>query len=391
MRSMPLTRREFNGRRGTSPRPQKNRLIKHPKGHLMPQSLTDTAVSFAVIAFAVCALLWLAPEQAEAADEIVWTDAKDLTIEGKGWADTETFYDRLPARAKALVRPPVWDLSLDSSGYCVRFVTDAPSIHVKWDLRKPQLAMDHMPATGVSGIDVYARLATGGWRFVGTGRVGGQSNEAAFGNPGAKEFIAYLPLYNGVTAVSVGVPAGKTLSPAPVRGKPVVFYGTSITQGGCASRPGMAYPALVGRKLDVPVINLGFSGNGQGEPELADLLAELDPAAYVFDALWNMSPQFVTERTAPFVRKLRAAHPDTPIVLVEDCSIHGTPTGKGKILREILAQLQQEGIKGLYFISAEGMMGPDDEGTVDGCHPTDLGFMYQAEVFVRDLKPILGK
>ena len=91
------------------------------------------------------------------------------------------------------------------------------------------------------------------------------------------------------------------------------------------------------------------------------------------------------------MRKLRAAHPDTPIVLVEDCSIHGTPTGKGKILREILAQLQQEGIKGLYFISAEGMMGPDDEGTVDGCHPTDLGFMYQAEVFVRDLKPILGK
>lgn len=357
----------------------------------MPQSLTHAAASFAMLALAVVALTWLVPEQAQAAEELVWTDASQLTVEGKGWTDTESFYDRLPAKAKGVVRQPVWDLSLNSSGYCVRFVTDAPTIHVKWDLRSPSLAMDHMPATGVSGVDLYARQASG-WRFVGVGRPTKQSNEATFYNPGATEFALYLPLYNGVTAVSVGVPAGKTLSPAPKRGKPVVIYGTSITQGGCASRPGMAYTAIVGRALDVPVINLGFSGNGQSEPELADLLAELDPAAYVFDALWNMTPEMVTERTAPFVRKLRAGHPDTPIVLVEDCTIHNNiPTTKGKLLRGIFEQLKQEGVKGLYFISADGMMGPDDEGTVDGCHPTDLGFTYQAAVFVRDLKPILGK
>jgi hypothetical protein len=340
------------------------------------------------------AVLGLAPGPAEAADETAWTDAKQLTIEGKGWSDTASFYDRLPARAKGVVRDPVWDLSLDSSGYSVHFLTDAPTIQVKWDLLKPSLSMEHMPATGVSGVDLYARQPDGSWHYAGTGRPSKQlGNEAIFSNPGAHEFALNLPLYNGVTSVSVGVPVGKSLTPltAP-RGKPVVFYGTSITQGGCASRPGMVYTAIVGRKLNVPVINLGFSGNGQMEPELADLLAELDPSAYVLDALWNMSPDMVKERVAPFVHKLRAAHPDTPIVLAEDCTIRGNiPTAKGKILREIFAQLQQEGVKGLTFVSAEGMMGPDDEGTVDGCHPTDLGFMYQSEVFIKALKPILGK
>ncbi len=360
----------------------------------MTCDVMGTALSAVWVALAAGLLLWLAPDQTEAAEEIVWTDARQLTIEGKGWTDTAAFYDRLPAKAQGVVRQPVWDLSRDSAGYSVHFLTDSPTIRVKWDLLKPTLAMDHMPATGVSGVDLYARQAAGGWRYVGTGRVTKQlGNEAAFANPGAREFVLNLPLYNGVTAVSVGVPTGKSLAPlsAP-RGKPIVFYGTSITQGGCASRPGMAYSAIVGRQLDVPIINLGFSGNGQGEPEMADLLAELDPAVYVFDALWNMNPDFVRERTAPFVRKLRAAHPTTPILLAEDCTVRNTiPTAKGKILRDIFAALQQEGVTGLYFVSAEGMMGPDDQGTVDGCHPTDLGFMYQAEVFTKALRPILGK
>ena len=359
----------------------------------MTHDMTSAALPAVLTALAAVALLWLVPEQTEAAEEVVWTDARQLTIEGKGWADTESFYDRLPAKAKGVVREPVWGLSRNSAGYSVHFLTDAPSIHVKWDLLNAGLAMNHMAATGVSGVDLYARMPDGGWRYSGTGRPMQQAgNEATFGNPGAREFVLNLPLYNGVTSLSVGVAAGKSLTPlsAP-RGKPVVFYGTSITQDGCASRPGTSYPAIVGRKLDVPIINLGFSGNGQSEPELADLLAELDPAVYVLDALWNMNPTMVKERIAPFVRKLRAAHPDTPILLAEDSTVRTVPTGKGKILREVFAQLQQEGVTGLHFLSAEGMMGPDDEGTVDGCHPTDLGFMYQAEVFAKALAPLLGK
>ena len=356
----------------------------------MPQSLP----CYLSMALAVVALLWLVPEAGEAAEETAWTDARQLTVEGKGWSETAAYYDRLPAKAKGVVRDPVWDLSLDSSGYCVRFETKSPTIRVKWDLRKANLAMPHMPATGVSGVDLYGRRADGGWRFIGNGRPLQQSNEAAFANPGLSEFALYLPLYNGVTAVAVGVPAGQALAPlgGAGRGKPVVFYGTSITQGGCASRPGTAAPAIVGRRLDLPIINLGFSGNGQMEPEMADLLAELDPAVYVLDALWNMSAEMVRERTAPCVRKLRAAHPDTPILLVEDCTIRNAiPTPKGKVLREVFEQLKQEGVTGLHFLSAEGMMGPDDEGTVDCSHPTDLGFMYQAEVFTKALRPILGK
>lgn len=360
----------------------------------MTCDVSNAALTALGLALAAVALLGVTPEGAEAADEIVWTDAKQLTIEGKGWTDTALFYDRLPAKAQGVVRDPVWELSRDSAGYSVHFLADTPTVHVKWDLLKPNLAMEHMPATGVSGVDLYARRTGGNWQYVSTGRPSKQvGNEAVFYTSGWNEFMVNLPLYNGVTSVSIGVPQGKSLKPlAAPRGKPVVFYGTSITQGGCASRPGMCYSAIVGRKLDVPVINLGFSGNGQSEPEVADLLAELDPAVYVLDPLWNMGPDMVKERIAPLVRKLRAAHPDTPILLVEDCTIHNNiPTGKGKLLREIFAALQAEGVKGLSFVSAEGMMGPDDEGTVDGCHPTDLGFMYQAEVFVKALKPILGK
>ncbi|MEN6645546.1 MAG: SGNH/GDSL hydrolase family protein [Armatimonadia bacterium] len=342
----------------------------------------------------VAGLLCLTPRSADAQEPaLTWIDARDLTIEGKGWADTAGFYDRLPAKAKGVVRPPVWDLSLDSSGYCVRLRTDAPTLHVKWELRKPNLAMDHMPATGVSGVDLYAREASG-WRFIATGRVTKQANEATFSTAGRSEFALYLPLYNGVNSVSLGVPEGKFIGKIDEssRGKPIVFYGTSITQGGCASRPGMAYPAIVGRALDLPIINLGFSGNGQSEPEMADLLAELDPSVYVLDALWNMTAEMVQERLAPCVRKLRAAHPQTPILLAEDCTIRNQiPTPKGKLLREIFDQLKQEGVTGLYFLSAEGMMGPDDQGTVDGCHPTDLGFIYQAEVFTKALRPLVGK
>jgi hypothetical protein len=362
----------------------------------MPQTLIDAGTSCALIALAVAGLLWLVPEQLSAADDpLTWTDARELTVDGKGWTDTASFYDRLPAKAKGVVRDPVWDLSHNSAGYCIRFTADTPVVHVKWDLTSAGLAMEHMPATGVSGVDLYWRDAKGAWRFVGNGRPSKQlGNEATFYTAGYKDLALYLPLYNGVTSVSIGVPAGKPIArlDAVERPKPVLFYGTSITQGGCASRPGMAATAIVGRKLDMPVINLGFSGNGQMEPEMADLLAELDPSVYVLDALWNMSPEMVTERVAPFVHKLRAARPTTPILLAEDCTIHGnTPTPKGKVLRDIFAKLKAEGVTGLYFVSADGMMGPDDEGTVDGCHPTDLGFMYQADVFVRALKPILAR
>src|SRR5262249_23641262 len=132
-----------------------------------------------------------------------------------------------------------------------------------------------------------------------------------------------------VSSVEIGIPKDSKLGRAPARPpqkqKPIVFYGTSITQGGCASRPGMVHTAILGRRLDRPIINLGFSGNGKMDPEVAKLLAELDPAAYVIDCLPNMDAKQVEERTEPLVRSLLQAHPRTPILLVEDRTYANAP------------------------------------------------------------------
>lgn len=324
----------------------------------------------------------------------MWYDCRLLTVEGKGWTNTESYYDRLPANAKSAVTSTVWNLSHNSAGICVRFTTDASSIQVRWRLLDNSQSMPHMPGTGISGVDLYGKDQAGKWRFVGNGRPGEATNNATFTVTAGSDHILYLPLYNGVKSVEIGIPKERTLATPPPSPrdclKPIVFYGTSITQGGCASRPGMAATAIIGRGLDVPVINLGFSGSGKMEPEMATLLAELDPSVYVLDCLWNMSTQMVSERVAPFVKKLRQTHPDTPILLVEDSSFRNiTPTEKGRILRVIHERLKAEGMNQLYFVTNEGMLGDDGEGTVDGCHPNDLGMMRQAAILIKTLTPIL--
>ena len=330
-------------------------------------------------------------------DTTQWYDCKDLVVEGKGWTETRSFYDRLPAKAEGKVPPSVWGLSHHSAGLCVPFTSDAPSVQVRWTLLdQGSLSMPHMPATGVSGVDLYGKDESGRWQFVANGRPTAGTNTATFTPPSGRPCLLYLPLYNGVTSVEIGVPKGCTLS-APDRAaikppKPIVIYGTSITQGGCASRPGLAFPAIVGRQLDTPVINLGFSGSGKMEPAMAELLAELDPSAYVLDCLANMSPELVSARVEPFVKTLRAAHPDTPILLVEDSSVRNVcPTEKGNILRAIHQKLTAEGVKNLHFVPNQGMLGDDTEGTVDGCHPNDLGMMRLAEVMSKALSSRLAK
>lgn len=329
-----------------------------------------------------------------------WRDAQELTIEGRGWEDTKNDYDRFPERAQKTLRPVVWGLSLNSAGICVRFVTDATSISARWTLRRESLSMPHMPASGVSGLDLYMK-EKGKWHWVGAGRPKEfPTNEVTLVNGlvGAeREYALYLPLYNGVTSVHVGVPANARLEPAAKREvKPIVFYGTSILHGGCASRPGMAYPAIIGRHQDWPTINLGFSGNAWSEPEVADLLAELDPAVYVIDPLPNMTADRVRERIEPMVKKIREARPQTPIILVESVEYTDGPFVKTRreryessnaALAEVYKQIKKSGIKNVHYIPGPGLLGDDGEGTVDGTHPTDLGFLRMAE----KIGPKVGK
>lgn len=335
------------------------------------------------------------PQKARASDDgkTLWYDCKDIGVEGKGWSDTPSFYDRLPAHAEGKASATVWRLSHHSTGMGVRFTTDAPSLEVRWTLAFEELGKPHMPATGVSGVDLYAKSKDGQWRFVQNGRPTKVTNTASFKPPAGAELLLYLPLYNGVKSVEIGIPNDRTLSTPDAavlkQRKTIVFYGTSITQGGCASRPGMAFPSIVGRWLDVTILNLGFSGSGRMEPAMADFLAELNPTIYVLDTMGNMSDKEVSERAEPFVRKLRAARPDTPIVLVEDANASNRPTGKGQILQEIRDKLAGQGVKNLYFLSNQGMLGDDGEGTVDGAHPNDLGMMRHAKAFTNGLRPLL--
>ncbi|MEW4486922.1 SGNH/GDSL hydrolase family protein [Thalassoglobus sp. JC818] len=335
--------------------------------------------------------------------EVNWHDVRDWGIEGKGWDDTAKYFDRLPALAEGVVRSNVWNLSRHSAGMLVRFKTDATDISADYAVTSSKLAMPHMPATGVSGLDLYARDDEGELRWLSVVKPDAQHVVTKMCSgiiPGPREFCVYLPLYNGTESLKIGVPKGATFEPIePRREKPIVFYGTSITHGACASRPGMPHPAILGRRLNQPVINLGFSGNGRLEKEVGRFLVELDPSVYVIDCLPNLLGPQVEERAAPLVRQLRKARPTTPILLVEDRTYANTPfyverqqrhEHAREALRKAYETLKADGDDQLFYLPGEDLLGEDRDDTTDGSHPSDLGFYRQANAFEPVLRKILA-
>lgn len=357
------------------------------------------------IAFVILTLLAVngRAEEKKVEDTHVWYDVDSWGVEGQGWVpgDLKSRYDRLPAKAEKIVRPPVWELSRDSAGLAFRFNTDATELKIRYSVGDKNLAMPHMPATGVSGVDLYA-LDGETWKWVDVTRPTTPDTLYTISeiDPGKRTYMAYLPLYNSTVKIEIGVPKGTQFEPiAPRQEKPIVFYGTSITHGACASRPGLCHPAILGRRLDRPVINLGFSGNGKMEPEVVALLAEIDAAVYVIDCLPNMNSQEVTERAEKIVRQIREVRPDTPIVLVEDRSFTNSWIRKSKrdhhadsraALIRAFDLLVSSGVKNLHYIEGEALLGDDTEGATDGSHPNDLGFMRQADAFEPELRKALG-
>lgn len=337
----------------------------------------------------------------KAATDVEWHDVKQWGVEGREWTNLERlrYFDRLPAEAEKTVTRNVWSLSRDSAGMMVRFKTNATSLHVHVKVMKETLGMPHMPATGVSGIDFYARDDSGKWKWVMVTKPTAQEMSLAVINglaPGTREYAAYLPLYNGVELLEIGVPKGAAFEGLAPRQKPVVFYGTSITHGACASRPGMVHTAILGRRLDTPVVNLGFSGNGKMDAAVGDYLTQIDASVYVIDCLPNMSPADVSAKCAPLVRQLRSAKPNTPIILVEDRRFTNdwiTPakakfhTDNHAALKAAFQTLQAENVKNLYYIEGDALYGTDSEGATDASHANDLGFMRQADIF----EPVLRK
>ncbi len=336
-------------------------------------------------------------------EALTWHNVEDWGIEGQGWSDTARYYDRLPAKAEGVVSEAVWNLSRHSAGMSTRFMTDATEVWVKYTLLSDRLAMPHMPATGVSGVDLYAEDAQGVPRWVSVARPTKTTFEKSLVDgllSGTKKFTVYLPLYNGVETLSIGVAESATFTPvAPRSAKPILFYGTSIMHGACASRPGMAIPSILSRRLNQPCINLGFSGNGRMQPEVVDLLGELEPSLYAIDCLPNMNAEMVLERALPLVESLRAAHSETPILLVEDRlntnavfrpSRAAHHQSNRQALRAVRQQIRNKGISKVHYLAGVDLLGHDGEGATDGSHPSDLGMMRYADAYEPAIRNILG-
>lgn len=349
----------------------------------------------------LCAALSRAQESNNA---LRWCQIDSQDVEGRGWSDVQSPFDRLPARAEALIRKEVWALARHSSGINVQFTTDASSIWVRWTVSSERLAMSHMPATGVSGVDLYVKQGNA-WIFAAAARPNAYpANEVRLirGHEAkSARYRLYFPLYNGVTRLEIGVNRTATFRIEPPRTeRPIVFYGTSITQGGCASRPGMSYVAMLGRRLDVPVINLGFSGNGKAEPGVAELIAELDPAVLVLDPLGNLFPEQVSERLPHFIEVVRKRRPNVPILLNEnlyyptasvDVSRQRRVESSNRRLAEILEKRKTAGDRWIEIIPASNLTVIDGDATVDGTHPTDLGMKLMADAIEPSLRNALER
>lgn len=329
-------------------------------------------------------------------------------VDGRAWQTALAApYDRLPARAEKMVRTAVWNLSRNSAGQYIGFKTNAKTVVVRLVVKDRQ-AMPHMPATGVSGVDLYAKDAGGVWRWAKGSYTFGDTIQYVFANmvlsAPEEEFRLYLPLYNTVAWLRVGTPTEHRFEPLPVSdSRPIVAYGTSIMHGACASRPGLAWTNILGRKLNTRVINLGFSGNGQLEQPMIDLINEVDAKLYILDCIPNLvdrskfSAAEVEQRMRKAVADLQEKHPGTPILLVEHCcglegiNMDSAMTTRYRLVSELAASVYQkmrnEGIKNIHHLSAQEI-GFDTESTVDGTHPNDIGMMKYAEAYARIINRI---
>lgn len=345
-----------------------------------------------------------------------WNPAENnfKVIEGQAWPDqVAAFYDRLPKEAEGIVRNPVWNLSKHAAGLLIRFRSNAPEIRVRYKVNGAK-AMPHMPATGVSGVDLYSKSPDGQWMWNRAAYSFGDTTVYNYRNikpnekyhKKGKEYQLYLPLYNSVGWLEIGTPEGSLFEPLPLRQeKPIVVYGTSIAQGACASRPGMAWTSILQRKLDRPLINLAFSGNGRLESEMIDYLSDIDAKVYVLDCLPNLGPregrtlEDVYERIISSVRTLKSKRPSVPILLTEhggysdgatNMARQETFTSLNETMRKAFLQLEKEGIQGIHILPI-GEIGLSIDSFVDGTHPSDLGMIEYARAYENKVRYMLNE
>ena len=335
-------------------------------------------------------------------DKMAYHNALDFTLVNKGFDDTTTPFTRLPAYLNDTLRDGHKVVAEHSAGIGIRFATNSTAIGVKYMLTT-NFHMNHMADTGTKGTDLYRMHDDGSWHFVATTIPGKDSlqNKKYVDNLDGltHEYLIYLPLYDGVEWIEIGVDSSAVISKpyidSPRSNKKIVFYGTSITQGGCASRTGMVATSILQRQLSVQCVNLGFSGQGRLDPYIAEAMAKIeDVVAYVVDPVSNCKTEMIDTLTNYFVETLHKAHPHAPIFLVEgqvyayepyDTKQQIKMPETNRMLFKKYQELHEKYPANVFYIDRNNLIGPDGEGTVDGAHLTDLGFVYYAA----KLKPYL--
>lgn len=362
------------------------------------------------------------------ASELEYYDVRELGLPviGKGFTDcirqndtvSDGYYTRLPASVQNSIRKAVWDLGQNSSGIAVRFRSDSKCIGAKWKLLN-NFSMAHMAATGIRGLDLYALGEDNEWHFAGTAQPNGKESRNVFirkMDGRMREYLMYLPLYDGVISLEIGIDSTASLlmpeNPAllplsaenPAEGA-ILIYGTSVTQGGCATRPGMSFTSILERWLHRQTINLGFSGNGRMDKIMADEIAKVPASVYVIDCLANCDYDIVRDSTEYFIRTIAEANPQTPILMLSnycypyhwlDAQFREDAAKENALWKEFCDKLRKEGYKNIKYIDLysecnmkKSAIGPDHEGTVDGVHMTDLGFLRYAETLLPYLEKAL--
>ncbi|HAE86880.1 TPA: hypothetical protein DCG86_02525 [Candidatus Marinimicrobia bacterium] len=334
----------------------------------------------------------------------VWINGESLTRYGQADDAAITGYARIPDSLGRTIRPELARLGSHSSGLIIAFQTASPEICIRWSVLHGT-QMPHMALTGVQGLDLYAvDPARENWNYVGTAKwwerdtLNHDATLLENWTGGLRHYALFLPLYDGIDSLLVGVPVGHDLEKTSLfdeLSKPVIIYGTSITQGGCASRPGMAYPAILSRRLHHEVLNFGFSGNGRLDPEMADYLASLPASLLVIDALPNVSADDVEQKLMDFIRCFRSRSTVSILVIPNISYGHeddNRETGdalaiKNKAYQKVRKMCKKTGIRDVTFISSKRIRFDDDEGSVDGVHLTDLGMKRHAD----NLYPFIRK
>ena len=313
-----------------------------------------------------------------------------FALNGLAWFAQERVFCRLPQASLDSVSAGVRGLSWSTAGAQLRFRSNTTRLDLNVQLLSPS-NMSHMPATGQSGFDLYLGVGKDKY-FIKTAVPPVNADHYQLlifddPQPEEREFTLNFPLYNGVKKLELGVSPGAQIAPPTpfTIPRPVLFYGSSITQGGCASRPGNCYCQILSRHLDFECLNLGFSGNARGELVMADIISSLDLSAFVMDYDHNApNIEHLQNTHEKFFQHLRSKRPELPVVMVSKPNFdlqREISIRRREIIRQTYQNALAGGDRNVYFVDGETLFGTSDRDacTVDGCHPNDLGFVRMAE------------